>query len=78
VCPHRFHGQAHLLCSKWRVASLKTFTVPKLELCGAKLLSRSSQKYLARTKSREGFIAGATPRLRFNESETSSSDSIFL
>jgi len=34
------NGRPQLLCSKSRVARFKTLTVPKLELCGAELLSR--------------------------------------
>ncbi|XP_011859715.1 PREDICTED: uncharacterized protein LOC105557156 [Vollenhovia emeryi] len=40
------HGgiQMHLLCSKSRVAPVRVITIPKLELCGAELLTRLMDK----------------------------------
>ncbi|XP_031334025.1 uncharacterized protein LOC116164038 [Photinus pyralis] len=38
--------QSNLLCSKSRVAPLKTLTMPRLELCGALLLSQLMQKVI--------------------------------
>jgi len=68
------NGRSQLLCSKSRLAPLKTLTVPKLELCGAELLSR----LIAEVAGTSAFTAEATLLLSFYGSETSRPDSIFL
>jgi hypothetical protein len=40
------NGSTNLLCSKSRVAPLKTLTIPRLELCGSLFLVRLMQKVL--------------------------------